>query len=100
MSAYLIVSYDIADQQAYEAYVPGVIPILEKHGGEVLVADYDARSLEGQASQVNVVIRFDSQEAAMTWYNSAEYEPVRQIRLDATKNGVAMLTKEFVMPNG
>ncbi len=100
MSAYIIVSYDVADQAAYEAYVPGVIPILAKHGAEVLVADSDAQSLEGQASQINVVIRFDSEEAAMAWYNDPEYAPVRQIRLDATKNGVAMLAKEFVMPSG
>ena len=98
MSAYLIVSYDVADQQAYEAYVPGVIPLLQKHGGEVLAADYDVKSLEGQASQVNVVIRFDSEKAAMGFYNDPEYAPVRQIRLDSTSNGVMMLAKEFVMP--
>ena len=30
----------------------------------------------------NVVIKFPSYEKALEWYNSEEYKPVRQIRLD------------------
>ncbi len=33
MPAYVICSYDIADPKGYEAYVPGVMPLLQKHGG-------------------------------------------------------------------
>jgi uncharacterized protein (DUF1330 family) len=40
MSAYIIASYDIADSETYSAYLPGVVPLLAKHGAEVLVADY------------------------------------------------------------
>ena len=42
MSAYVIGSYDIVDTKAYEGYVPGVVPLLAKHGAEILVADYEA----------------------------------------------------------
>lgn len=35
MSVYIIASYDIQDAAGYEGYVPGVLPLLEKHGVEV-----------------------------------------------------------------
>ena len=98
MSAYFLASYDIDDSQGYEAYVPGVIPLLQKHGAEILVADYDSQTMEGKACRVNIVLRFESEEAALNWYNDPDYEPVKQIRLTTTSNGTACLTKQFVMP--
>ncbi len=98
MAAYFIVSYDITDAEAYAQYPPGVIPLLEKHGAEILVADYEARTVEGEPRGVNVVLRFESEEAAMNWYNDPEYGPVKQLRLDTTTNTMAHLAKEFVMP--
>lgn len=99
MAVYFIVSYDIDDPQGYQAYVPGVVALLQKHGAEILVADYEATAIEGQASGVNVVLRFDSEEAAMNWYNDPDYGPVKQIRLDTTSNGTAILAKEFIPPS-
>ena len=49
MPVYFIVSYDIEDPEAYERYVPGVVPLLQKHGAEILVADYEATTVEGLA---------------------------------------------------
>lgn len=98
MSVYVIVTYDIADPKGYEGYVPGVSPLLMKHGAEVVVADYEAKTIEGKAPGVTVVIRFDSEEAAMGWYNDPAYVPVRQIRWNSTTNGMAALAKQFVLP--
>jgi uncharacterized protein (DUF1330 family) len=99
MSVYMILSYDIEDPQGYEGYVPGVIPLLQKHNAEILVADYEAQSIEGKARGVNVVLRFESEEAAMKMYNDPAYQPVKKIRLDATKNGTLLLAKQFVLPS-
>ncbi len=99
MAVYFIVSYDIDDSEGYKAYVPGVVPLLQKHNAEVLVADYEAKTIEGQGRGVNVVIRFESEEAAMNWYNDPDYGPVKQIRLDATANGTVVLAKHFVPPS-
>jgi uncharacterized protein (DUF1330 family) len=99
MSVYIIVSYDITDPEGYEGYVPGVLPLLEKHGAEILVADYAAETLEGHSRGVNVVLRFDSEAAARTWYNDADYGPVKQIRLDSSNNTTMVLAKEFTMPS-
>lgn len=99
MSAYLIASYDIVDPKGYESYVPAVLPLLLKHGAEVLVADYEAEALEGGVHGVNVVLRFDSEEAARNFYSDPDYVPVRQIRLDSTKNGSIVMAKQFEMPS-
>ena len=98
MAAYVIATYDIVDPQGYEPYVPGVIPLLGKHKAEILVADYEPETLEGERRGVNVVLKFESEEAARAWHSDPEYGPVKQIRLDATANGTLTIAKEFVMP--
>jgi len=97
MSAYIIASYDIIDPKGYEPYVPAVLPLLQKHGVEILVADFGAEALEGRASGVNVVLKFGSEEAARNFYNDPDYIPVKQIRLNSTKVVSLVLAKEFEM---
>ena len=99
MSAYIIVSYDVENPEGYAGYVPSVIPLLQKHNAEVLVGDFEAKAIEGQARGVNVVLRFESEEAAMNWYNDPAYEPVRKMRLDSTKNRTLLLAKAFAPPS-
>jgi len=98
MPAYVLAIYDIVNQREYEPYVPAVIPLLQKHGAEVLVADYAPRVLEGDSRGV-VVVRFASEEAALNWYDDPAYAPVRKIRLESTANGFACLAKQFVPPS-
>ena len=99
MSVYVIACYDVVDPKDYEGYVPGVVPLLHKHGAEILAADYQAEALEGHAAGVNVVLKFPSEEAARNWYNDPDYTPVMQIRLNSTKNGSIVMLKEFKPPS-
>lgn len=98
MSVYWVAMYDIVDQAGYEEYLGGALPNLQKHGVEVLVADPEAKCMEGSPRQMAVVLRFESEEAAMTWYNDPEYAPWLKMRLAATDNGTALLAKEFQLP--
>lgn len=98
MSAYIIASYDIVDPKGYEGYVPGVVPLLAKHKAEILVAAYDVEALEGQKRSVYVVLQFESEEAALGWYNDPAYEPVRKIRLGSCDNSNMVLARQFVPP--
>lgn len=95
MPVYAIISYDIEDNDAYQAYAPGVIPLLQKHGAEVVVADYDARRLEGDKHGVYVVLRFPSEDAARAWHGDPAYEEVRNIRLTSCTNNSIVITSEF-----
>lgn len=98
MAAYVLVSYDIVDPKGFEPYVPAVLPILQKHGVQIVVGDFAGEALEGEAAGVNVVLRFASREAALKWYNDPEYAPVKQIRLDSTANNRMTLVDEFRLP--
>lgn len=98
MAAYVIVSYDITDPEGYQAYVPGVIPLLAKHGGEVLVAAQDATVLEGAPRTTEVVLRFADEATALAWYNDPAYVEVRKIRLAASANTRMVVAKAFAPP--
>lgn len=99
MAAYVLVSYDIVDPKGFEPYVPAVLPILQKHGVQIVVGDFEGQALEGEAAGVNVVLRFESREAALEWYHDPEYAPVKQIRLDSTANNRMTLVNEFRLPD-
>lgn len=95
MSIYAIVSYDIVDPESYKNYVPGVLPLLEKHGGKIIVADYDAKPLEGDRHSVYVILEFASEKEALAWYNDPAYAPVKKIRTGSCTNGNMVLAKPF-----
>ena len=100
MSAYIIASYDIVDAEGYEPYVPGVVPLLAKHGAEIVVADRNAQALEGGKRSSYVVLRFASEEAALAWYNDPDYVDVRKLRIDSSENTNLVLAHEFVPTSG
>jgi uncharacterized protein (DUF1330 family) len=90
MSAYMVFNYVITNQDAYNAYPPAAMPSLRGAGAEVLVADYASETKEGSPGHVTVVLRFESKDAALKWYDSAEYQAVRPLRIDNT-SGIALL---------
>ncbi|MAM71797.1 MAG: hypothetical protein CMP91_11720 [Gammaproteobacteria bacterium] len=98
MTAYLIANYKITNPEEYESYVPAVMPTLGAHGAEVLVADYETEVLEGAPSNVSVVLRFPSKEAARSWYNSPEYQAIIHHRTDNTE-GFLVFADQFTLPN-
>lgn len=98
MSAYLIANYKITNPEEYKFYVPAVMPTLEAYGVEVLVADYDTEVVEGTPSNVSVILRFPSKEAARAWYNSPEYQAVIHHRADNTE-GFLVFADQFSPPN-
>ena len=97
MTAYFIASYRITDPAGYEPYVPAVIPILQASGCEVLVADYASESVEGEAGEVTVVLKFASREAAWAWYNSLEYQAIKHLRTDHSE-GTAVVVDQWSPP--
>ena len=99
MSVYLVVTFDITDREAYAEYRRQVVPLLQQHGAEIIVADYEPKSVEGEQRGAVIVIRFESEEAALGWYNDPAYAPVMEIRLAATANTTGHLVRGFVMPS-
>lgn len=95
MPVYYMNSYDIIDADEYARYGSLAIPLIMKYGGEVLAADTTGLSVEGRARDMNAIIRFPSEEAAIRCYNDVEYVQVRKIRINSTSNCTMILVKHF-----
>ena len=92
MAGYFIANYTITNQAEYKQYIAAVGPILKAHGAENIVVDRDSALLEGSAGQVTVVLRFATKAAAQTWYESPEYQAIRDLRTDNTE-GIGVIAE-------
>ena len=90
MSGFAIFNIDIKRPKEYKKYVKKVKPIAERYGGEYIIRGGESTIVEGSwAYPRTVVIKFPSYEKALEWYNSEEYKPIKQIRLDnSVANGI------------
>ena len=95
MAVYYINTYDIINVEEFQNYPPQVRPLLQRYGAEVIAMDTQPICLEGTARTMNAIIKFPSEEAALNCYNDPDYQPVKQIRLNSTKNCTMILVKEF-----
>ena len=84
MSAgYVIAQLKIINPESYKEYIEKVTDVIKKFGGEYLARGGEHKVFEGEDNFPRIIIlKFPSYEKALEWYNSEEYKPVRQIRLD------------------
>lgn len=82
---YVVVHLGVTDPAKFERYrgkVPGTI---EQYGGRYLVRGGAMETLEGgELPPRNVIIEFESLEAAKNWYYSSEYQAIIGLRLEAS----------------
>ena len=90
MSGYAIFNINVKNPENYKEYVEKVKPTAEKYGGEYIVRGGDNTVVEGSWQHPRtVVIKFPTYEKGLEWYNSEEYKPIKQIRLDnSVANGI------------
>ena len=90
MSGYAIFNIKVNNPDNYKEYVEKVKPTAEKFGGEYIVRGGANVTVEGSWEHPRtVVIKFPSYDKAIEWYNSVEYKPIKQIRLEnAQANGM------------
>ena len=98
MPGYLINKFDIVNESRFDEYVAAVIPLIARHGGKVLVGNKAARPLEGPTPGMNVVIEFPTEAAAMAFYEDPDYQPVKAVRIGATRNQNAVVSPGFEYP--
>ncbi len=82
---YLIARVEISDPEAYARYGAAATKAIAANGGKVLARGGRYEALEGRARARNVVIEFDSYEAARAHYYSAEYQAARALREGAAE---------------
>jgi uncharacterized protein (DUF1330 family) len=77
---YCIVRVDVHSPEAYAQYARAATEAIKKHGGRPLVRGGAYEAVEGQARARNVVIEFDSVEAARNFYFSQDYQRAKAMR--------------------
>lgn len=89
--AYWIAHVTVTDPDPYALYAKGATEAFAKHGGRVLARGGAVVGLEGEARPRNVVIEFDSLEAARACYDSPEYRSARRHREGAGEAQIMLL---------
>ena len=92
MSAYVILQINITDQKNYKEYLKQVTKIVKKHQGNYIVRGGKTEVVLGKWNyQRTVVVRFPSYNAAVLWYNSEEYAPIKKIREDNSEGNCIII---------
>lgn len=85
--AYFILEIDIHDAEGMKPYLENVGATIAPFPMQFLVNGGDLEPLEGSAPVGKIVmLRFDSMEAARSWYNSPAYRDVLKHRLASAEN--------------
>lgn len=74
-------------------YAHAAIESLMKFGGEMIAGTPAPNVFEGEwDGSWAAILRFPSMEMAQTWYNSADYQPLKELRInELTDSGQILL---------
>ena len=89
--AYWVAHVTVLDPSAYAEYASGATVAFARYGGHTLARGGKAIGLEGELRARNVIVEFDSLDAAMTCYNSVEYQAARRHRDGAARIDLILL---------
>jgi uncharacterized protein (DUF1330 family) len=89
--AYWIAHVTVTDPEPYALYAEGATAAFAAHGARVLARGGRIEGLEGEARPRNVVIEFDSLEAALACYRSPEYQAAKAHREGAGEAQIMIL---------
>ena len=91
MPGYLIANLDVRDAALYEEYRQKVPALIARHGGKYLVRGGALDVREGSLPLKRlVVLEFPTLEAARRFYDSADYAPLKTMRIAATNSDVIL----------
>ena len=91
MAAYLVFHNRVTNAEKMQEYLAKVHETMAAYHPEILVFAEHAEVLEGQTNLPRtIVMKFDSRDTALAWYNSPGYPEVLPLRLEATE-GFAVL---------
>lgn len=85
MAAYVIYArHDTSDEEKSRQYSKLVVPQIKAFGGEIVTARGNVHTLEGEWQPKSLtILKFESKQALMTWYESPDYAPLKQMRLES-----------------
>ncbi len=93
MAHYLIDHIDINYREKYAKYESGFLDFFLIFYGKILSVEENEHLLEGQWPFTRtVLIEFPSQEDALDWYNSIEYQVLVQHRFAASTANIVIVS--------
>lgn len=98
MPAYVVSRLEIRNREAMLEYQRDVVPIVHGFGGRYLMRGTEVEALEGTWEHERMVIlEFPTREAALAWYHSPEYAPLKALR-HASGNAIILLANSQSPP--
>ncbi len=88
---YWIVRLDVHNQDRYHKYIEAATPAYKEFGAKFLVRGGTIAANEGDFRSRNVVIEFESVEAAMACYESDTYTAARKIRQELSSGELIVI---------
>ena len=97
MPAYIVSRVNIHDREAMQRYMSEAPATVAAFGGRYLVRGGAVQALEGVWEHDRmVVVEFPDQSAALAWYDSDIYRPLRELR-QANAEAVILLADGIPM---
>ena len=89
MAAYLIADVDVTDAATFDEYKREVAATEARHGGRYLARGGATRVLEGDWDPHSlVIVEFPDMAALTAWYDSPEYERLKEIRFRSARTRI------------
>lgn len=98
MKYYSVATFDITDKTWVRDYVQHVTRMVESAGGRYLARTPNAERMEGDGKppQFFLIIEWQSREAAMSFYEGAQYRPYREKRTEGSSGQFFMVAGEDI----
>src|ERR1051325_5541824 len=98
MKYYCVAELNITERSWVPSYVENVTKLVERFNGRYLARTSNVEKLEGErmAPQILLIIEWPSRDAALAFYQSDEYAPYRQSRLDGAGNELLLVAGEDI----
>ena len=92
MAGYMIVNNEVTDEAKYAEFRERIASAVEGAGGKYLVRGGTCEVLEGDWNPDRVVVvEFADVDSAKAFLNSAEYQELKDIRLQSAKANVVVV---------
>jgi uncharacterized protein (DUF1330 family) len=91
MPAYLIANIEVTNPEGYRGYTEHVGATIAAHCGRFLARGGSVEVLEGDwEPQRLVILEFPTLEAAHAWYQSAEYQALKAVRMEHSHGQIVL----------
>ncbi len=99
MPAYIVALIEVTDPTRYAEYVKATPAAIARFGGRFLARAGRTETLEGPEEKRRVIIiEFPSLDQAKAFYDSAEYQQVRELRRDAAIGTLILIEGSAPLP--